>query len=122
MNSPTNLKILVVVANYGTGNDQYLYKLLREYRSMPYSLDIVVTSNIQKQFGSDVDVVVGLPTKDPRSLPFAHRRLFADRVGKYDLFIYSEDDTLITRTNIEAFLAATAVLPAREVPGFLRVE
>ncbi|MEO1064751.1 MAG: glycosyltransferase, partial [Actinomycetota bacterium] len=40
----------------------------------------------------------------------------------YDLYIYSEDDTLITEASIEAFLAATAQLPPGYLAGFLRTE
>src|SRR5208283_4799703 len=55
-------------------------------------------------------------------LPFAHKQIFADRLNTYDLFIYSEDDTLITEKNICAFLRVSAALPADEIPGFLRFE
>jgi len=40
----------------------------------------------------------------------------------YDLFIYSEDDTLIKQRNIEAFLKVTEVLPEDKIAGFLRYE
>lgn len=85
-------------------------------------MDIVVLSNIPKDLGADVEVVVGLPTKDPWSLPFGHKKVFAERVDRYDLFIYSEDDTLITERNIDAFCEATRVLPDSFIAGFLRYE
>ena len=115
-------KILVVIASYGNANDRFLTRVLEEYRSMSYSCDIVVLSNIEKKLGSDVQVNVGLPNKNPWSLPFAHKQLFAERVNDYDLFIYSEDDMLITEKNVEAFLQATAILPADKIAGFLRFE
>jgi 2-polyprenyl-3-methyl-5-hydroxy-6-metoxy-1,4-benzoquinol methylase len=43
-------------------------------------------------------------------------------VDRYDLFIYSENDILITGKNIEAFLWATTLLRENEVAGFLRTE
>ncbi len=85
-------------------------------------VDIVVTSNLHKNLGPGVEVVVGLPTKDPRSLPFAHKRIFAERLSAYDLFIYDEDDNLITQRNIDAFLRVTDVLPDNQIAGFLRTE
>jgi 2-polyprenyl-3-methyl-5-hydroxy-6-metoxy-1,4-benzoquinol methylase len=100
----------------------FLRTLIREYQSMPYDVDIVVLSNIPKNIGPDIEVIVGLPTKDPWSLPFGHKELFAKRVDKYDLFIYSEDDTLITARNIGAFLEVTEVLPKEKIAGFLRYE
>jgi 2-polyprenyl-3-methyl-5-hydroxy-6-metoxy-1,4-benzoquinol methylase len=89
---------------------------------MRYDVDIVVLSDISKELGPDIEIKVGLPTKDPWSLPFGHKQLFADRIDEYDLFIYSEDDTLITQQNIDAFLQVTPVLPDNEIAGFLRYE
>jgi SAM-dependent methyltransferase len=116
------MKILVAIANYGTKNEGYLQQLLAEYRRMPFEVDVVVLSNIPKELGKDVEVRVGLPAKNPWSLPFGHKPLFAERVSKYDLFIYTEDDTLITERNIRAFLEATRILPQDKIAGFLRYE
>jgi 2-polyprenyl-3-methyl-5-hydroxy-6-metoxy-1,4-benzoquinol methylase len=116
------MRILVAIANYGTRNDRFLAQVLAEYRSMPHKVDIWVTSNVSKDLGSDVRVRVGLPTKDPWTLPFAHKQILADGVRDYDLFIYSEDDILITQRNIAAFLAATEVLKGDEIAGFIRAE
>jgi len=63
-----------------------------------------------------------MPTKNPWSLPFGHKQIFADRLRQYDLFIYSEDDILITERNVEAFLWATSVLSRDEIAGFLLME
>jgi 2-polyprenyl-3-methyl-5-hydroxy-6-metoxy-1,4-benzoquinol methylase len=95
---------------------------LDTYRKLPHEVDFVVTSNIPKDLGSDVEVVVGLPIKDPWSLGFAHKKVFADRLDRYDLFIYSEDDVSLSERNIEAFLRATQVLPSTEIAGFMRTE
>ncbi len=43
-------------------------------------------------------------------------------MSDYDLFIYTEDDILITERNVDAFLRATNVLPDSEVAGFLLFE
>ena len=116
------MKLLVVIANYGTSNDIYLHRLLEEYRAMPYDVDIVALSNVAKTLGRDVELVLTLPPKDPHAFPFAHKKILAERMARYDLFIYSEDDTLITERNIEAFLSVTEVLPADEIAGFLNTE
>jgi len=117
-----SFKILVSIASYGTNNDHYLQQLIDEYSKMPYQVDVIVLSNISKELGENVEVVVGLPSKNPWSLPFAHKKIFVERADRYDLFIYSEDDTLITQRNIEAFLQATDVLKSDEIAGFLRTE
>ena len=116
------MKILVAIANYGLKNQAYLQKLIDEYKSMNYSVDIVVLSNIPKELDPDIEVIVGLPAKNPWSLPFTHKRIFAERSRDYDLFIYSEDDILVKQKNIEAFLRVQAILPDDEIAGFLRYE
>jgi 2-polyprenyl-3-methyl-5-hydroxy-6-metoxy-1,4-benzoquinol methylase len=116
------MKILVAIAYYGTKNQPYLRRLVAAYRSMPFDVDIVVMTERSKGLGSGVTEQVGLPTRDPWSLPFAHRRLFAENADNYDLFIYSEDDTLILETHVRAFLRAVDALPADRLPGFLRYE
>ena len=116
-------KMLVAIANHGTKNRHFLDRLLREYRSMKrYDIDVVVLSNIPKDLGPDVEVRVGAPIKDPWSLPFGHKQLFHDRLEDYDLFIYSEDDTLISEGNVDAFVEETVTLPDDVVAGFMRYE
>lgn len=116
------MKLLVAIASYGDKNHKYLQRVLSEYRSMSYRADVVVLSNVAKKLGPDVEVAVGLPARNPWSLPFAHKRLFAERQNAYDLFVYSEDDMLVTQRNIEAFLRATEILPPDELAGFFQFE
>ena len=67
-------------------------------------------------------MLVGLPSRDTYSLPFAHRQLFRDHANDFDLFVYAEDDTLITPANIRAFLDVQQHLRDDEIVGFLRSE
>jgi SAM-dependent methyltransferase len=117
------MKILVGIANHGTKNRHFLERLLSAYRAVRHEVTIVVLSDRPKpDLPPDVEVVVGVPTSNPRSLPFAHRRLFAERADQFDLFIYTEDDTLIEERHIDAFLRMNALLPDDEIPGFMRYE
>ncbi|MGN6284170.1 MAG: class I SAM-dependent methyltransferase [Afipia sp.] len=116
------LRVLVAIASYGASNDRYLDQLIREYRAMSFAVDIVIVSNIDKRPADGIECLVGLPNKNPWSLPFAHKKLFADRADRYDFFIYSEDDILITEKNLQAFMDVTASLRDDEVAGFLRIE
>ena len=50
-----SLKILVVIANYGSKNDVYLQRLLQEYQSCPYEVSIVVLTNTPKHLDADVE-------------------------------------------------------------------
>jgi 2-polyprenyl-3-methyl-5-hydroxy-6-metoxy-1,4-benzoquinol methylase len=115
-------KLLVVIANFGRRNDEYLARVLSEYRSMPYQTDIVVLTNVEKQLGPDVEVRVGLPARNPMSLPFGHKRVFGERQDAYDLYIYTEDDMLVTYENIKALLRISEPLPKDELLGFFQKE
>ena len=117
-----SIKILTIIANYGTKNDHYLRRLVKEYQSMAYNVHVVVFTNLVKKFSENVEVVVEAPKGDPWGFPFALRRIFAERLNDYDLFIYSEDDTLITQLNISSFLQVTQELPESEIAGFIRSE
>jgi 2-polyprenyl-3-methyl-5-hydroxy-6-metoxy-1,4-benzoquinol methylase len=117
------MRALVAIASYGRNNDHYLAQLVAEYQSMSFPVDIVTFSNAPKDVAPGVAVVVvDLANTDPWSLPFPHKQFFADRVAQYDLFVYSEDDTLVTEKNLQAFLELSATLPEGEIPGFLRFE
>lgn len=117
-----NLRVLVAIASYGTANQPYLSQLIHEYRAMSYATDIVVCCEAERNYGPGVEVRVGLPSKNPFSLPFAHKQLFYERMNDYDLFIYAEDDMLVTQRNVESFLRVSEALEDDEVAGFLRFE
>jgi 2-polyprenyl-3-methyl-5-hydroxy-6-metoxy-1,4-benzoquinol methylase len=117
------MKILVTIASFGTKNDRYLDQVIGEYRSMSHQVEIVVFSNLQKHLGQDVtSLVVDLRGRDPHTLPFAHKKIMANRVADFDLFIYTEDDTVISERNLDAFLKVSSALPANEIPGFLNTD
>jgi SAM-dependent methyltransferase len=116
------MRALVVIAHYGEKNLQYLKEIIGTYRSMAMDVDLVVTAEASKELGAGVEVIVGLPESNPWSLPFAHKRVFADRVDQYDLFLYTEDDIGVTEDNIQAFLRASADLKPDELAGHVRYE
>jgi 2-polyprenyl-3-methyl-5-hydroxy-6-metoxy-1,4-benzoquinol methylase len=118
----SQLRLLVAIACYGTGNLKYLRQVIANYKVMPMQVRVVVLSEAPKDVGPGAEVIVGLPSKDPWSLPFAHKKLFADNVDRYDLFAYSEDDMGVSETNIRAFMSATQELDPAEIAGFLRYE
>lgn len=115
------MRVLAAIAYYGTTNEPFVRRLIDEYRSMSYDVDVVVLSEAQKDLDG-CEVRVGLPIDDPYSLPFAFRPLFEERRDDYDVFIYSEDDTLIAESAVSAFCWAASVLPDGVVAGFLRTE
>ena len=116
------LRLLVAIASYGVGHLRYLKQIIQSYQSMDMDVDVVVLSEAPKELGPQIEVVVGLPTNNPWTLPFAHKAIFAQRVDQYDLFVYSEDDIGVKESQIHAFLSATAQLEPDEIAGFLRYE
>ena len=113
--------VLVALASYGTAQDHYLERVITEYRSLKMPTRVVVLSDKDKPVRG-AEVIAGLPLRDPHSLPFAHRKVFAENARRYDLFIYAEDDTLLTEQHIEAFLSTQAKLEEDEILGFVRSE
>jgi SAM-dependent methyltransferase len=116
------MRLLVAIASYGTKNLEFLKRIIQRYKSMKMDVDVVVLSEAPKHLGPEVELVVGLPSRNPWSLPFAHKRIFADRIDQYDLFAYSEDDMEVTEANIHAFLNATAALEPDEIAGHVQYE
>lgn len=118
----TGLRMLVAIACYGERNLPLLRRVIAGYRAMSLRVDVVVLSEAPKDLGPDVRVLVGLPSRNPWSLPFAHKRLFVDLADDYDLFAYSEDDMEVTQRHVDAFLRVGPLLAQDEIAGFLRYE
>lgn len=116
------LRLLVTIASYGQKNIPFLKKIIQSYKSMAMDVDIVVLSEAPKDVGTGVEIVVGLPEKNPWSLPFAHKAVMARNAEKYDLFVYTEDDIEVAEDNIHAFSRLTASLESEEIAGYLRYE
>src|SRR5689334_21728869 len=87
-----NLRLLVAIVSYGELNLEFLRKMLRTYEKFDVHVGVAVFSDRLKELGPNVDLRIGLPSSDPWSLPFAHKRFFAEQMENYDLFAYSEDD------------------------------
>lgn len=115
-------RILVAIPHHGSKNRPFLDRIVSEYQSMDHDVTIVVLVEVGKPLPDGVEMRVGAPTENPWSLPFAHRSLFAQQIDDYDLFIYSEDDTLVEQRHIDTFLELDAVLPDTMIPGFQRYE
>ena len=68
-------RVLVAIASYGTGNDRYLYRVVEEYRSMSFDIDVVIVSNLDKKPFPEVECLVGLP-KESLVAPFRAQKAF----------------------------------------------
>ena len=113
--------MLVAIASYGTGQDHFLKQVVAEFRKLDMECRIVVLSNLDKPVPG-AEVLVGLPSRDTYSLPFAHRALFIKHASDYDLFIYTEDDTPITPSQRARVPRSPAAAAEDQIAGFLRSE
>lgn len=115
------LEVLVAIASFGTAQDHFLEHVVAQFHRCDVDCRVVVLTNRHKPV-DNAEVLVGLPSKNPYSLPFAHRALFTKHAHDYDLFVYVEDDTPITARNIQAFLDVQQSLCDDEILGFVRSE
>lgn len=116
------IRFLVVIASFGNKNLDYLKRIIHAYQGMDGHFEIMVVSNVPKDLGPKIKVIVGLPAPNPWSLPFAHKAVFASNLDHYDFFVYTEDDIWVTERNIKAFLEITPRLANDEIAGFMRFE
>ena len=116
------VRVLVAIASFGEKNLEFLRKIICGYRNMAMDVHLVVNSEAPKNLDAGVKVIVGLPARNPHSLPFAHKRIFLENIDRYDLFVYSEDDIGVKEQSIHAFLRVTADLEPDEIAGHFRYE
>src|SRR5690349_19816980 len=86
------LRLLVAIASFGEKNLPFLREIIRDYKSLPIQTELVVVTDARRQICEGIQVIAGLPSKNPHSLPFARKAVLAENVNRFDLFIYSEDD------------------------------
>lgn len=118
------MDILVCIASYGTGQWNYLNKVLSEYKRMRHDVDVILDLTKQRSQGWEspvIDTRIHNPSIE-KELVYEHRKTMANLVDKYDVYIYSEDDVLITESNIDRYIKESKRLPENEITGFLRYE
>ena len=120
------MKLLVSIVNYGLYNQDYLKMMLREFHSMPYEIDVHLVGTHRLDLSEFTDRLtiqqVLYPSNQGWSFGFMHRQVMIDNKDNYDVFIYAENDHLITQENIEAYLKVTQRLPEQVITGFLQFE
>lgn len=113
------MKLLVSISTYGEKNNQYLNKIIDEYRSFKkYEIDITVHGTIPLQ-RSDINFI---EYKNPKTTVYFHRQEFVEKQDLYDIFLFSENDMLISENNIDLYLERDKKLPIDYSLGFLRFE
>lgn len=112
------MKIKLSVANYGETQNHYLYRVVECFNNFKkYKVDVTVYStSILSIPHVKIEPNIG------KALPFVCRKSMIDSLNDYDIFIYNENDMLITEDNIDAFLEHSDKLQDGEVSGFIRYE
>lgn len=118
------MDILVTIISYGTNQWELLERVLSEYHKMQHNVDVVLdlTENREEGWPDPVMKTRQFDTDLGHRINFQHRSYMADREGEYDLYIFSEDDILITENNINAYVSESNRIPADEITGFIRFE
>ena len=119
------MKVLLAISSYGTNQQQYLHRILDEYNNMPYNIDCYIyttqNNNTDKYKNLNITQIIN-PLSIGEGNAWAHRKLFKENKDKYDLYIYTENDHLLTQTNIETYLSLTNELPDNKMISFLQYE
>lgn len=111
-------KIKVCISNYGTHQLWCLKRVINELSSFTnYNVDISVYTNVetgynQKKFNDDIGY----------NLPFTCRQDMVNNLENYDLFLYNENDNLITEDNVQAWEQAKSGVNIPDTVGFYRYE
>lgn len=112
------MKIKVCIANYGTHQLWCLDRMLAEFASYKkYTVDITeYTTERPNRKHKWYSPSVGM------DLPYKCRADMATHLYDFDLFLYNENDHLITEDNIDALLEHTYTLQIPQCSGFYRYE
>ena len=121
-----NHTVLLVIAHYGSGNRKYFLECLKEYNSYNgYSITahLLLTEDIDCSEFSNLNIIKHIyPLSIRYNLTYEYKPIFYYEMGKFDYYVYTEDDNFITQQNFDAFISTQATLPFPYVCGFLRYE
>lgn len=111
-------KIKICISNFGHHQLWCLDKLVSEYNNFKnYTKDITVYTNVEVPYKHKLyDSNIGM------NLPFTCREDLANSVDDFDLFLYSENDILISEDNILAWEEAKEKFETPLTCGFYRYE
>lgn len=120
------LRLLVAIPNFGIDNIEYLQQVVNELCALSnYEVDIIIHSSIPMVFGQEHVTVYHHerpPDGDWLNLAWECRKTIYDHRDAYDLYLYNENDQLVTARNIDAFVKVSEVLPEHQIAGFIRYE
>ena len=109
---------------------QYLNRVINEINGYDYTTDIFIHTNrmfskseLPEYKNGKIEIIVHHDLLDPYFLTWKHRSLMRDQMKMYDVFMYVEDDILISNKSIEYWLQNKDVLIKHGYNlGFMRIE
>lgn len=119
--------MLVVIANYGSKQIKYLKRIMQEYNNFrKYKIKVILISTEHINGLEHKNLEIKQEIFDASLgywLAHRHKKFIAENKDKFDIFVYSENDMLITEENIDVFAKHSKNLfKTNLVPGFLRYE
>ena len=119
-------RVFVEISHFGSGQEGYLQRVLDQYAAVrSFRIELLIDHTEPLTVRLPETLIVRLrrfPPEIGMALPFVHRGVFAQCVEEYDLFVYTENDMLITEDNLQAYCELSALLPPEYLTGFLRFE
>jgi hypothetical protein len=119
------MKTLVVIANYGQSQAHYLLKILSTYAAMEqFSVTSIIHTD-QQPYNPVYWPLAEIRYVDcsAKLIPMSCRSTIWNYRSEYDLFIYSENDHLITEANLLAWVKCNEAVAVYDiVPGFIQYE
>jgi hypothetical protein len=125
-----------ITFHYDASRISYLHQVIHGYAGIALRTRVYIVTNVS-DYGPIKGALVGLPGEisvefftptglgHPYLLAWSHYAILRDLVASGDIthFLYSEDDILLSRSNIAYWLRAREALRAhRLLPSFYRVE
>lgn len=117
-------RVLVCIPNYGTAQLRHTVRQLEALNQAKLSVDVIfhTTHPLPIEYPNLRLTNVVVSSDLGEHIPWLHRRVMAEQLHNYDLFVYAENDILIEAANLAAFLELDAILPPGTLAGFLRFE
>lgn len=122
-------KILFSIANFGNSQLEYLVKLLESlatWENCTIKVVVDTTVDLSNYFPKSTELIAFEQRIFPESigvrLPYKHRDLFVQNLGRFDWFFFSENDLLFHPKVIDFFAQKSKLLNSKDLIGFLRYE
>lgn len=118
-----NNLLACIAFHYSEDRLQYLNKVIDNLLSYDCPVTIIVdTNNPDLKLSKPVIICPHIDLAHPFHLTCMHRKHIKDNIGKYDNYMYVEDDELIPYENYLNYIENFKLLYPKYVPSFVRIE